>query len=112
MNIKLSCILGILLLSLAIVSDAQPIRTSTVEQMLEVASQSEAKGDYVNAIEWYENAMRETKDYTLNPIVAELYTKIKDYKRARGYYERIFKREREENQYLMYRKQPVQYPRR
>ncbi len=104
MNIKLSCILGILLLSIAIVSDAQPIRTSTVEQMLEVASESEAKGDYVNAIEWYENAMRETKDYTLNPVVAELYTKIKDYKRARGYYERIFKREREENQYLMYRK--------
>lgn len=104
MHIKLSYILVLFFVLSALVSYTQPIRVSTVAQMLEVAGQCEAAGDYVNALEWYEKAMRETKDFTLNPIIAELYVKVRNYKRAQGAYERIFKREREENQFLMYRK--------
>jgi len=104
MNIKLNWILSLSLLFCTVVSIAQPVRVSTVEQMLEVAAECEAAGDYVNAIEWYDNAYKVNKDYSITPKIAELYVKTRNYDRAEGYYKRIFKREREENQYLQYRK--------
>ena len=104
MNFKLNWVLSLTLLFCTVVSIAQPVRVSTVEQMLEVAAECEAAGDYVNAIEWYDNAYKENKDYSLTPKLAELYVKTRNYERAQGYYERIFKREREENQFLQFRK--------
>ncbi len=83
---------------------AQPVRVSTVEQMLEVAAECEAAGDYVNALEWYDNAYKETKDFGLNPKIAELYYKTRNYKRAVSWYERLFKREKQENQFIQHRK--------
>ncbi len=102
MNIRSWSTIAALFLFISI-STAQPIRVSTLEQMLEVAGECEAAGDYVNALEWYENAYKEEKNYSLVPKIAELHAKTRNYKRAVSWYERLFKREREENQFLKFR---------
>ncbi|MEZ5042381.1 MAG: DUF1573 domain-containing protein [Saprospiraceae bacterium] len=75
---------------------AQPISKSSYETMIETAEETMAKGDFYNAIEWYEKAYEERSDKSLLPILAKLNYNLRDYVRAERYYSRIFRRDADE----------------
>lgn len=83
---------------MANLSYAQPVRTNTLKQMLTAATESEQLGDYYNASEWYEMAYKEERNYDLVPRIAGLQYKLRNYDKAAKYYERLFKRE-QDNEY-------------
>ncbi len=75
-------------------SIAQPSRSVSYETMLEVAEESLAANDYVNAIEWYDKAYKESKDKDLALNVAQLSFITRDYKKAQKAYERVLSRDK------------------
>jgi len=62
--------------------------------MLEVAEESLAANDYVNAIEWFDKAYKESKDKDLALNVAQLSYLIRDYEKAAKGYNRILSRDK------------------
>jgi len=79
-------------LSLTVI--AQPTRSISYETMLEVAEESLAANDYVNAIEWFDKAYKESKDKDLALNVAQLSFLIRDYEKAAKGYNRILSRDK------------------
>ena len=76
--------------------EAQPVTSVTYDTMIEVAENSADKGDYANAIEWFEKAYKESKDKDLKMVVGDLYMKLRDYKKASRNYDRVLKRDKDE----------------
>ncbi len=89
----------LLLMLSAAALEAQPIRKSTYENMIEVAEERMAAKDYYNALEWYEKAYEEKEDRSLLPIIAEMHYQLRDFRRAERAYERLLRRT-EDNEML------------
>ena len=68
----------------------QPLRAQTYEQMLEVAEEAAASGDYYNAREWFKKAYDENRDKRLVPILAMLSYQLRDLDKAESYYKRLW----------------------
>ncbi|MEM9546650.1 MAG: DUF1573 domain-containing protein [Bacteroidota bacterium] len=75
--------------------EAQPVSAVTYETMIEVAEESADKKDYANAIEWFENAYKESKDKNLKVVIGDLYMLLRDYKKAARAYDRVLKRDKD-----------------
>jgi len=93
---RFSRIIGLIVIccSMHTVMFAQPMGASTRAQMLEVAQEQEAVGDYVNAIDWYSQAYDEERDKDLAIKVAELNYFIRDYKKAESWFKRVLARDK------------------
>lgn len=73
---------------------AQPTRSVGYETLLEVAEEALAVNDYVNAIEYYDKAYKESKDKDLALNVAQLSFLIRDYEKAAKGYGRVLSRDK------------------
>lgn len=87
-NIVLIC-----LLAWAFLANAQPINKPTYDKTLQLAKELEAKGDYYNALEKYEEAYDESQDKNLNYTIAMLQYRLRDYKRAERVFKRVMRKE-------------------
>ncbi|MDF1698928.1 MAG: DUF1573 domain-containing protein [Saprospiraceae bacterium] len=74
---------------------AQPVSSVSYETMILVAEESADKGDYANAIEWFEKAYKESKDKDLKVVIGDLYMLLRDYKKAERAYNRVLKRDKD-----------------
>ena len=79
----------ILSLGFGSVLSAQPLDEVPVHMMLETAEASMAIPDYYTALEWYENAYKETRDPAIAVKIADLQIKLRDFVRAERWLERI-----------------------
>ncbi len=73
---------------------AQPVTTVTYDVMLETAENAMAENDYVNALEWFQKAYKESKDKDIAVKIAGLSYLMRDYEKAEKAYDRILKRDR------------------
>lgn len=78
---------------------AQPISTVPLDVMLDTGDEQVEKKDYVNALDWYEQAYKEQKDKDLALEIAYLQYKLRDYEDAGRWYKRILDRDKE-NEFL------------
>lgn len=74
--------------------NAQPITNSSYEQMIETADSAYNTNDYLNAIEWYGKAYKESKDKNLSALMADLYFQMGDYKKAEKRYDRLVNKDK------------------
>lgn len=72
---------------------AQPLDEVPAYMMIETAEASMALPDYYTALEWYENAYKETRDPEVANKIAELQFKLRDYSRAERWLERIVRKD-------------------
>ena len=84
----------LLFLSFAYQSFAQPARVVTYETKLKVADKAASEGDYYGAMEWFQKAYEESKDVSLQVVIADLQMLARDYAKAEKLYERILKRDK------------------
>ncbi|MEL6389556.1 MAG: DUF1573 domain-containing protein [Bacteroidota bacterium] len=68
---------------------AQPISRVKYEVMLATADERMEARDYYNALTWYRDAYQETKAPDLAMSVAYAYYKLRDFKNAERWYERV-----------------------
>lgn len=74
---------------------AQPIGTSSYETKIELGEIAYARGDYNNARDQYEQAYEDKEDPELVPILADINTRLRDYRGAESYYRRLLRRDKE-----------------
>lgn len=72
---------------------AQPLREPTYEMNLEFAHQLFAERDYYNAMEMFQECYRESRDPQLLPKLAMLNYILRDYDRAKRWFERYLPRD-------------------
>jgi peptidoglycan-associated lipoprotein len=72
---------------------AQPLDEVPVYMMLETAEKSLAIPDYYTALEWYENAYKETRNPDIAYKIAGLEMKIRDFARAERWLEKIVEKD-------------------
>lgn len=84
-----------LLIGASLTLTAQPISKSSYETMVQTAEETLAKGDFYNALDWYQKAYDEENDRELLPIIAKLNYDLRDYVRAERYYDRVLRRDKE-----------------
>ncbi len=72
---------------------AQPLDEVPIHMMIETAEASLAIPDYYTALEWYENAYKETRDPDIAAQIATLQIKLRDYVRAERWLERIVQKD-------------------
>ncbi len=89
--VKISCILGIVLI--AGMMDAQPLSEVPYAYRLEAADTAFARKDYYNAVEMYEECYRETREPEIARKIAYSHDRMRDYKRAERWYQRIVQRD-------------------
>ncbi len=77
------------------VSQAQPVTSVTYEVMIETAEMAVMNNDYSNAIEWYEEAYRESRDKDLAVKIAHLKYAMRDYEKAAKGYQRLLNRDKD-----------------
>ncbi|MGB4960890.1 MAG: OmpA family protein, partial [Saprospiraceae bacterium] len=87
---------GVLFCLFALIVAAQPISSNTYESMIETAVMSADNNDYINAIEWFEKAYKESKDPNLQVAIGDMYMLLRDYPRAEKIYERVIKRDKQD----------------
>jgi len=75
---------------------AQPLDEVPVKMMIETAEASLAIPDPYTALEWYENAYKETRDPELALKIADLNYTLRDFGRAEKWYERIVQKDQGE----------------
>jgi len=73
---------------------AQPVVSSSYETMLETAATCAENHDYINAIEWFEKAYKESKDPNLQVAIGDMYMLLRDYAKAEKTYDRVLKRDK------------------
>ena len=78
---------------------AQPLKEIPLRFKLEAADSAYYKNDYYNALEWYNEVYREDRQNKYLNRIAELYFKVRDYKRAERWLERLIDRDK-----------PMEYP--
>ncbi len=76
---------------------AQPITTQTRDMMIQTGVECADNGDYVNAIEWFNNAFKEQKDNDLLVAIGDMYMLLRDYEKAEKYYERVLRRDKRDD---------------
>lgn len=86
-------------LLLSIVMMAQPTTKVTYEMKLATADNAARSYDYYSAIDWYDQAYKESKDINLQIAIADLYAKARDYSRAMKIYQRIINRDKNGDYY-------------
>ncbi|MEL7124500.1 MAG: hypothetical protein AAFO07_34010, partial [Bacteroidota bacterium] len=90
---------GLLLILATIFSiqllQAQPLRESSYEAMVETAKEQYELQNYYNCLEWYEKAYDESRDAEFLPVIAELHYMLRDYTKAERTYARILRRDKE-----------------
>lgn len=92
---KRGCLLSILFTFVGLsFLQAQPLRESSYETMIETAEEQYALKDYYRALEWYEKAYDESSDQEIIPYIAELHYKLRDYNRAENWYTRLLRRDK------------------
>src|SRR5687768_17119987 len=72
---------------------AQPVTEVPVHMMIETAEASMAIPDYYTALEWYENAYKETRDPDIAVKIAELQVRLRDFVRAERWLEKIVEKD-------------------
>jgi peptidoglycan-associated lipoprotein len=75
---------------------AQPVDEVPVYMMIQTAEASMAIPDYYTALEWYENAYKETRDPEIAVKIAKLQIKIRDFARAERWLEKIVEKDQGE----------------
>ena len=73
---------------------AQPVVSSSYETMLETAATCAENHDYINAIEWFEKAYKESRDPNLQVAIGDMYMLLRDYAKAEKTYDRVLKRDK------------------
>lgn len=68
---------------------SQPLSEIPLAYKIEAADSALANNDYYNALEWYNEAYRESRDNQFLVTIAQLYYKIRDYKRAEQWHKRL-----------------------
>ncbi len=68
---------------------SQPVDEVPVYMMIETAEKSMAIPDYYTALEWYENAYKETRDPDIAVKIADLDVKLRDFAKAEKWLEKI-----------------------
>lgn len=81
-------------LGFAILSWGQPIEKANYETMIETADSAYNSNDYINAIEWYDKAYKESKDKNLSALMADLHFQMGDYKKAERRYDRLVNKDK------------------
>ena len=82
-----------LMMTMATWLSAQPLDEVPVHMMIETAEASLAIPDYYTALEWYENAYKETRDPDIAEKIATLQIKLRDYARAERWLEKIVEKD-------------------
>ena len=72
---------------------AQPLDEVPVYMMIETAEASMAIPDYYTALEWYENAYKETRDPEIAVKIAALQIRLRDFVRAERWLEKIVEKD-------------------
>lgn len=72
---------------------AQPVDEVPVHLMIETAENAMAIADYYTALEWYENAYKETRDPDIAVKIAELQIRLRDFARAERWLEKIVEKD-------------------
>ncbi|HUR31080.1 MAG TPA: tetratricopeptide repeat protein, partial [Saprospiraceae bacterium] len=75
---------------------AQPVTEVPVHMMIETAEASMAIPDYYTALEWYENAYKETRDPEIAVKIAELQVRLRDFVRAERWLEKLVEKDQGE----------------
>ncbi len=75
---------------------AQPVTEVPVYMMIETAEASMLIPDYYTALEWYENAYKETRDPEIAIKIADLQIRIRDFERAERWLEKIVEKDQGE----------------
>lgn len=83
----------IVLISTSFLLTAQPVKEVPVHMMIETAENSLAIADYYTALEWFENAYKETRDPDIAMKISDLQIKLRDFVRAERWLERIVERD-------------------
>ncbi len=73
---------------------AQPVEVSSYEMMMETATTCAENNDFVNAIDWFEKAYKESKDPNILVNIGDMYMLLRDYPKAGNVYERVIKRDK------------------
>lgn len=73
---------------------AQPVVSSSYETILETAATCAENHDYINAIEWFEKAYKESRDPNLQVAIGDMYMLLRDYAKAEKTYDRVLKRDK------------------
>jgi peptidoglycan-associated lipoprotein len=68
---------------------AQPLDEVPVHMMIETAEASLAIPDYYTALEWYENAYKETRDQDIAAKIGDLQVKLRDFAKAEKWLEKL-----------------------
>lgn len=92
--LQLSLIL-VLIYTISFEVDAQPLREANYDQMIEVAAECHTAGDYVNAVDWYEKAYKESKDELLIIPISQLYYQLRYYDRTESRLKRLLAKDDE-----------------
>ncbi len=74
---------------------AQPVTDVPVHMKLEVADERFEQGDFYNALELYEESYTEVRDLRLAERIAGLHYRLRDFKRAERWYERIVEKDKD-----------------
>lgn len=82
-------LVAIYTLLLATGAFTQPLTEVPYDMMLETAEEQYERGEYFNAIEWYEKCYKEVKSADVALTVGYLNYKLKNYDRAAKWYERV-----------------------
>ncbi|HZV71170.1 MAG TPA: OmpA family protein [Saprospiraceae bacterium] len=83
----------IVLTTFAFKVSAQPLDEVPVYMMLETAEKSMAIPDYYTALEWYENAYKETRDPEIAVKIADLNVRLRDFKKAESWLQKIVEKD-------------------
>ncbi|MEO5906071.1 MAG: OmpA family protein [Saprospiraceae bacterium] len=75
---------------------AQPVTEVPVYMMIETAEASMLIPDYYTALEWYENAYKETRDPEIAVKIADLQIRLRDFVRAERWLENIVEKDQGE----------------
>ncbi|HSF88139.1 MAG TPA: OmpA family protein, partial [Saprospiraceae bacterium] len=86
-------IYSMLLVMAATWLSAQPVDEVPVHMMIETAEASLLIPDYYTALEWYENAYKETRDPEIANKISTLQIKLRDYVRAEKWLEKIVEKD-------------------
>ncbi|MEL6922834.1 MAG: OmpA family protein [Bacteroidota bacterium] len=73
---------------------AQPINRATPSTMRKTGDEAYEKGDYYNALDWYDQTYKEAPDTELALRMAELNYILRDYRRAESYFRRVLRRDK------------------
>ncbi len=76
-------------------ASAQPLTEIPYDFKLEAADESFTNKDYYNAVDWYEQCYKETRQLDLAQKIGFCHYKLRDYRRAERWYKRVIDKDKE-----------------